>query len=376
MSFGGGDFGGGGGGDFSFSSWDYSSSSSDGDGDCDCECEWTRKVNSRCWCSLFLAVCCVFASIPMLCSLSQLVEHHYCVGGELLSAHEQMWCSPNDKSLVTAKCSAGCSSVRLFRLKKSELPGKVTHRSSVSENFQVGSNSYKFYSFEMNPGSVVDAEIWSSTPRDHCYFLTFPNFVLFTQQKAFSAIKSADGSLSVKNYYVNKSDAFYLVVYHPGDFSARTYFNVSLEYVLYNMTSKKQFDCHLNSECIFEDVEPNEVVIAENDGDYGSKFSLEFPATAAWSEIVAYGIVPFLFFTGGVVFLILGIVKFIKDKRRKERLRDDTWWDSDSEPEKNRGKKSKIILDEETPLASTPPSVDESTPEGNDNDNPPSYVIS
>ena len=376
-SFGGGDFGGGGFSDVGYINYSYDHSSGDSE-DCDCcckcecECPWTKRINCPMGCSFFLFFCMCVAFVPMLASLDLLTEHHYCVGGETLSGQEQMWCIPKSKTLVTAKCDKECSLVSLYRLKTSKVPKTVSRVSNVSTSFQIQRNSYKFYTFEMNPGGSVNATIRSSIREDQCFFFNYENFVLFTKSKIFTPIQSGTGIISV-TCEVNKSDGYYLVVYHPGDGNAEASFDVDLVYVLYDMTSEKEVDCHLKSDCEFKDVGSDEIIIAEHDGNGNSQIQLEFPKTVVWTNVFLLCIAPGVFFIPAVILLTIGIIKCVKDIM-EERSRFS--WTS-YEREKKKRKNSKETEKDQTTTTSIPTSSsDESMPLTNDNDSLPSYVLS
>jgi len=116
----------------------------------------------------------------------------------------------------------------------------------------------------MNPGSSATARLKSESYID-CYLLDYDNMVRFASGSSlFSYISYGRGSLSV-TFKPNKSDSYYFAFGHQsskGYYSVQATYDLHFDYLVYD-TTYQRYECS-SYDCEFEDVEPTEIIVAEN----------------------------------------------------------------------------------------------------------------
>jgi len=261
MGFGGGSLGGGGsfGGGGSYSSFDTYSSSSYSGGS-------TSKGGKLFLGVMFLVMAAIFGGVAALMFWVVFgdgvpLAKDYCVGATSLNPGEQLWCTSNLTTNMTANVNKTC--INLYRAKKSDLPN-ITHRIvKIHETLSVSSFSYKFYSFVMMAGSNVTAQIESTRGKDDCYFMTSTDFAHFLDEDATTTyILKSKGTLIVQ-YNIRYAGTYYFVVSHSSTGKVSATFNMDFAYAVYNMSSWKSDSCS-DSKCLFNETKPNEMLIADN----------------------------------------------------------------------------------------------------------------
>ena len=273
MGFGGGSFDSGGGGDFGGGSFDsYSSSDSysgfdggGGGGEC-------TKQEASVFFSVFFGLgfvisCLFLTGWPP-------AELHYCVNGQSLNPKEQIWCTPNEIS--TVRTDSFSSSISVYRLKKSDLPEKVFRSDEQHESLSVNSNSYKYYSFVMMPEGRVTGTINSTDSSDRCYLMDYENYLKFIDRKNFKALTEGRGYLNA-TFEATVPDNYYFVVYHPGDGTVTARFDLSFNYSVYPVFGLKADPCSSEGDCTFENVGPDEIIIADSNSQVEQRFHLLLP---------------------------------------------------------------------------------------------------
>jgi len=212
--------------------------------------------------------------------------------------------------------NAECSSLRVYRTKPSDVPEVVVH-DSVTKSFTLNPKSNEFQRFELMPGSNVTAAFGSSDSKDDCYLMNYANYVSFSKKKSFSSIKSGKGSLVV-TYSVKDGDAYYFVVDHKGKESAKASFNMSINYVRYQMNSRKQVQC--TEKCKLDDVTSSEVIVAENGGKGECNVKLKLPDTWAAGAILTRIVGPIFLIVPGLFLLVSGIVQCVQARNSRKHL--------------------------------------------------------
>jgi len=146
----------------------------------------------------------------------------------------------------------------------------------------------------MNPGSSVTAHLRSERYID-CYLLDYNNMARFASGSSlFSYISYGKGSLSV-TFRPNKSDSYFFAFGHQsssGNYSVTATYDLSFQYVAYDV-SDRRYECS-SHKCEFEDVEPDEIIVADN--NYSTKYKCQMTLPDA------IGIIPV------VIAVVLGIV--------------------------------------------------------------------
>ena len=327
---GGSDFGG------SFDSFSSSSSSSDsysGDGGSgECTKEGFFLFSSITF-GFGFVVCC------FLMGVSPSVELRYCVNGLSLNPKEQMWCTPLIATTVRTEYFA--PSVSVYRMRKSELPDRVFRHDEQNMSFPLRQNMYKYYSFEMMPGSSISARISSSSYSDKCFFMDYENFLKFCDRGHYKPIMDGPGVLSV-TYSVTVADNYYFVVYHPGSGTVTVSFDMSFNYSVYNVSQFKPDPCSLEGRCTFHDVGSDEIIIADSNSDKELDFHLLLPdqVNSSSSVVLIVLLIAFGLLMIGFISLYVWFCHFANKK-------SDTDKEEDSIP---------LMETEKTPSSETPAS--------------------
>ena len=203
--------------------------------------------------------------------------YNFCVNGESLKRKEQSWCMPNESKRVRAEIGFALScGVKFYRLKKSQLPEITFRHRSVQKTLPFGSESYKYYSFEMMPGGNVTATIKSSDSFDMCYLLKYEDFIDFNKSRKNSGFKyemKGKGVLEAV-FKPTVGNNYYFVVLHRMEGSASASFDLDFYYAVYNVSSKYRVNCaKSDSVCQFKNTKSDEMIIADNDcsDDYDAK---------------------------------------------------------------------------------------------------------
>ena len=277
------------------------------------ECSWNILFTLACLIAVaIILIPYIFTSIPMY-------NEHYCVGGQVLSDKEQMWCTPKKKVDVTA--SGKCSSLSLYRLKKSQVPETIIIPSSYIHDFDLAPKTSRSYSFEVMPGSNVSFTFGSTDKSDDCYVMTHDNLNSFIDNKKFSYIKTAKGSLSMA-FTESEGLGYSLVIDHASG-SATASFNLSIDYVIYNTSSLDPIQCkYKKDDCELEDVTSNEVIIASNGDGSTCLVQLKLPETFGTGAILSRIVGPVILIVSGLTMFIVGMVSYLQARRRHKMLVD------------------------------------------------------
>ena len=190
-----------------------------------------------------------------------------CFAGNSLNPSEQMWCSPNLTTNVKVNMSANCLS--LYRVKKADLSKKIIRHEEVRKSLTIPSNTFDLYPFVMMAGSNVTAYIESNTSSDHCYLLNETNYVKFMMHRHGNNFTCIDEGIGILNtsFSATSNDAYYFVIEHHDNERAKVTLNMNFSYLVYDVSSKRAAKCSKKEECEFEDIAPDEMIIADNHGN-------------------------------------------------------------------------------------------------------------
>jgi len=227
-----------------------------------------------------------------------------CVYGSFINEKGQMWCSPNELTKVDVDYSPN---IKIYREKKDKLPAVTYRNFDYSNSYPSVESVYKYYCFEAMAGSSIIGEI-SSTNSDNCYLMDSSQFYGFQnyyndQYYILSFIKKGVKTLNL-NYTFTKSDGYYLVIDHPSKDKADLFFNVSISFAVYDMSSFTPVTC-ANFKCSFDDVNTTDIIIADNTGQSDANVTMIVPGTlntAATVVLIVFTVLTFI--PGAIMFFV------------------------------------------------------------------------
>jgi len=188
----------------------------------------------------------------------------FCTNGESLNPMEQMWCSPKEKSTVSIRKD---SRVNIYRVKKNNLPGKIERQSPLIQQVNRVSRYHEdHYSFVLNPGSYVTANLTSESSTVDCMLLNYDNIVKLTNGDPYTRILAGKGSLKVVNYTPSVSDEYFFVFGHTassGKSQPEVAYSMQFTFNVFD-PSKMTPECVSSSSCSVKNVGSDEMVIADN----------------------------------------------------------------------------------------------------------------
>jgi len=240
-----------------------------------------------------------------------------CVSGEHLNALEQMWCTPSETDDVNATFNS--TAVNFYRVPNNKLP-RVTYRPKiVDEEYSVKSYKYRYYEFEAMEGTKITGTIISGNYLDYCYLMNKADFEHFEYERrtyddddeVIYYRKRGIHSLTLNDYELVRSGEYYLVVDHDHAISTTATFDVVINYAVYDMTLFTPVNCTKES-CKFNDVRPDETIIAENKGVSQVDVSMNLSDILNVGAIVAICIFMGLFFIIGCLLIILFVVSLLR----------------------------------------------------------------